>query len=119
MRHRKSGRQLNRNSEQRRALFRSLVAALLWNGKMVTTEAKAKTIQPQVERLITLAKEDSPARRRLAMAKLPSARVVEKLFAEVAPTFKERPGGYTRIVRIGPRQGDAAMMVQIELVSAA
>jgi len=117
MRHRKSGRKLNRSSEQRRALFRSLVGAVLWNGKMVTTEAKAKTIQPQVEQLITLAKEDSPARRRLAMTKLPSLRVVEKLFGEIGPTYKERPGGYTRIVRIGPRQGDAAMMVQIELVS--
>jgi large subunit ribosomal protein L17 len=116
MRHRKSGRKLNRNSEQRRALFRSLVGALLWNGKMVTTEAKAKTIQPQAERLITLAKEDSPARRRLAMTKLPSLRIVEKLFGEIGPTYKERTGGYTRIVRIGPRQGDAAMMVQIELV---
>ncbi len=116
MRHRKSGRKLNRNSGQRRALFRSLVAALLWNGKMMTTEAKAKAIQPQVERLITLAKEDNPARRRLAMSKLPSARVVEKLFVEVAPGLKDRTGGYTRIVRIGPRQGDAAMMVRIELV---
>lgn len=117
MRHRKSGRKLNRSPDQRRALFRSLVGSLLWNGKMVTTEAKAKTIQTQVERLITLAKEDDAARRHLAMTKLPSARVVEKLFAEIGPTYKERNGGYTRIVRIGPRQGDAAMMVQIELVS--
>jgi large subunit ribosomal protein L17 len=117
MRHRKSGRKLNRSSEQRRALFRSLLGGVLWNGKVVTTEAKAKTIQPQVEQLITLAKEDSPARRRLAMTRLPSLRVVEKLFAEIGPTYKERAGGYTRIVRIGPRQGDAAMMVQIELVS--
>lgn len=116
MRHRKSGRHLNRNTGQRRALFRSLIAALLWNGKMVTTEAKAKAIRPQVEQLITLAKEDSEARRRLAMSKLPSQRVVDKLFSEIGPNYRERPGGYTRIVRIGPRQGDAAMMVQIELV---
>lgn len=117
MRHRKSGRKLNRSSAQRRALFRSLLGAVLWNGKIVTTEAKAKTMQPQVEQMITLAKEDSPARRRLAMTKLPSLRIVEKLFGEIAPTYKERPGGYTRIVRIGPRQGDAAMMVQLELIS--
>jgi large subunit ribosomal protein L17 len=117
MRHRKSGRKLNRNSAQRRALFRSLVGAVLWNGKIVTTEAKAKAIQPQVEQMITLAKEDSPARRRVAMSKLPSQRIVAKLFDEIAPDHKERTGGYTRIVRIGPRQGDAAMMVQLELIS--
>jgi len=116
MRHRKSGRKLNRNSGQRRALFRSLIAALLWYGKIVTTEAKAKAIRPAVEQLITLAKEDTEHRRRVAMAKLPSERVVTKLFAEIAPGYKERAGGYTRIVRIGPRQGDAAFMVQIELV---
>jgi large subunit ribosomal protein L17 len=116
MRHRKSGRKLNRNSGQRRALFRSLIGALLWNGKMVTTEAKAKAIQGLVERMITLAKTDEPARRRLALTKLPSERVVSKLFVEIGPNYKERSGGYTRIVRIGPRQGDAAMMVQIELV---
>ncbi len=116
MRHRKSGRKLNRNADQRRALFRSLVGALLWNGKMVTTEAKAKTIQRQVEQMITLAKTDEPARRRLALSRLPNERVVGKLFAEIGPTYQDRPGGYTRIVRIGPRQGDAAMMVQIELV---
>jgi len=116
MRHRKSGRKLNRSTAQRRALSRSLVAALLWNGKIVTTEAKAKTIRPAIEQLITLAKEDSEHRRRLVMARLPSQRVVAKLFAEIAPGYKERAGGYTRIVRIGPRQGDAALMVQIELV---
>ena len=117
MRHRKSGRKLNRSTAQRRALFRSLLGAVLWNGKIVTTEAKAKTIQPQVEQIITLAKEDSPARRRLAMTKLPNQRIVEKLFGEIGPAQKERAGGYTRIVRIGPRQGDAAMMVRLELIS--
>jgi len=117
MRHRKSGRKLNRSPEQRRALFRSMLGSLLWSGKMVTTEARAKTIQPQVERMITLAKEDTPARRHVAMTKLPSQRVVNKLFTEIGPAMKERAGGYTRIVRIGPRQGDAAIMVQIELVS--
>ncbi len=116
MRHRKSGRKLNRNTGQRRALFRSLAAALLWHGHVVTTEAKAKALQPQVERLITLAREDTETRRRLAMARLPNERVVEKLFTEVAPNYRERSGGYTRIIRIGPRQGDAAMMVRIELV---
>ncbi|MGC8873257.1 MAG: 50S ribosomal protein L17 [Chloroflexia bacterium] len=117
MRHRKAGRKLNRNTAQRRALFRNLMAALLWHGKIVTTEAKAKAIQPHVERLITLAKEDTPHRRRLAMAKLPSERVVEKHFAEHGPAFRERNGGYTRIVRLGPRQGDAAEMVLMELVT--
>lgn len=116
MRHRKSGRHLNRSAGQRRALFRSLTAALLWNGKMVTTEAKAKAIRPQVERLITLAREDDQARRRQAMSRLSSQRVVEKLFTEIAPNYRERSGGYTRIVRIGARLGDGAMMVQIELV---
>ena len=117
MRHRKSGRKLNRNSAQRRALFRSLVGAALWHGKIVTTEAKAKTVQPKVEQMITLAKEDDPARRRLAMSRLPSQRIVTKLFDEIGPNYKERAGGYTRIVRIGPRQGDAAMMVRLELIS--
>ncbi|MBN1484946.1 MAG: 50S ribosomal protein L17 [Chloroflexia bacterium] len=116
MRHRKSGRKLNRNSGQRRALYRSLMASLLWHGKIVTTEAKAKALRPHVERMITLAKEDTAHRRSLAMAKLPNDRVVERLFTEVAPEYQDRPGGYTRIIRIGPRQGDAAMMVQIELV---
>ncbi len=116
MRHRKSGRKLNRNSGQRRALYRSLLGALLWHGKIVTTEAKAKAVRPQVERLITLAKEDTEHRRRLAMAQLPNKRVVEHLFTEIGPEYKERAGGYTRIVRLGQRQGDAAMMVQLELV---
>jgi len=116
MRHRKSGRRLNQSSSRRRALFRNLISAVLWHGKIVTTEAKAKTVQPKVEQMITLAKEDTPARRRLAMSKLPNQRVVEKLFDEIAPNYEERPGGYTRIVRIGPRQGDAAMMVQLELI---
>lgn len=116
MRHRKSGRKLNRNSGQRRALYRSLTAGLLWYGKIVTTEAKAKAVRGHVERLITLAKEDTDHRRRQALAKLPDERVVRKLFAEIAPEYQERSGGYTRIIRIGPRQGDAAMMVQLELV---
>lgn len=116
MRHRKSGRKLNRNSGQRRALYRNLMASLLWHGKIVTTEAKAKAVRPHVEQLITLAKEDTEHRRKLAMTKLPNERVVERLFTTVAPEYKERPGGYTRIVRIGQRQGDAALMVQIELV---
>lgn len=116
MRHRKAGRKLNRNTAQRRALFRSLIGALLWHGRIVTTEAKAKAIRPHVERLITLAKEDTPHRRRLAMAKLPSERVVAKLFTETGPAFQGRNGGYTRITRLGPRQGDAAMMVLMELV---
>ena len=116
MRHRKSGRKLNRNSGQRRALYRSLMASLLWYGKIVTTEAKAKAVRPHVERLITLAKEDSEHRRKRAMTKLPNQRIVDRLFDEIAPEYKDRPGGYTRIIRIGPRQGDAAMMVQIELV---
>jgi large subunit ribosomal protein L17 len=115
MRHRKSGRKLNRNSGQRRALYRSLVAGVLRHGKVVTTEAKAKAVRPRLEKLITLAKEDTEHRRRLAMTKLPSERVVDRLF-EIAPEYEDRPGGYTRIVRIGPRQGDGAMLVQLELV---
>jgi large subunit ribosomal protein L17 len=115
MRHRKSGRKLKRNSGQRRALYRSLVAGVLRYGKIVTTEAKAKAVRPQLEKLITLAKEDTDHRRRLAMRKLPSEQVVDRLFA-VAPEYQDRPGGYTRIIRIGPRQGDGAMLVQLELV---
>ncbi len=116
MRHRKRGRKLNRSSGHRRALFRSLTASLLWHGQIVTTEAKAKAIRSHAEQLITLAKEDDEARRRLAMSKLPSERVLDRLFGEIGPTYKDRPGGYTRLIRIGPRQGDAAMMVRIELV---
>lgn len=116
MRHRKAGRKLNRDTGQRRALYRNLMSSLLWHGKIVTTEAKAKAVRPHVERMITLAKEDTEHRRRQAMSRLPNDRIVDKLFSEIAPEYREREGGYTRIIRLGRRKGDAAMMVQIELV---
>ncbi len=120
MRHRRSGRQLNRSSGQRQALFRSLTVELLDHEVIHTTEAKAKSIRPQTEKLISLAKRGVVGNRvhaqRLAMARLNNEMVVKKLFNEIAPRYASRPGGYVRITRLGPRKGDGAEMVQIELV---
>lgn len=120
MRHRRAGRQLNRSSDQRQALFRSLTVELLDHEVIHTTEAKAKSIRPQTEKLISLAKRGVQGNRvhaqRLAMARLNNEVVVRKLFNEIAPRYASRPGGYVRITRLGPRKGDGAEMVQIELV---
>jgi large subunit ribosomal protein L17 len=116
MRHRKSGRKLGRDSAHRKALYANLASALIEHGRIKTTEAKAKEVRPIVEEMITLGKRGDVAAQRHAVAFLRSKAIAHTLFAEVAPRFAERPGGYTRIVKIGPRQGDAARMVYLELV---
>ena len=116
MRHKKSGRKFNRNSSHRRAMFRNMAANLVLHERIETTEAKAKAVKGYAEKMVTLGKRGDLHARRLAMAELRSNDVVHHLFANVAPRFAERPGGYTRIVKMGPRQGDAAPMVLLEFV---
>jgi large subunit ribosomal protein L17 len=116
VRHQKSGRKLGRDSAQRKALYANLASALIEHGRIKTTEAKAKEVRPIVEEMITLGKRGDIAAHRQAVAFLRSKGVAHALFAEVAPRFADRPGGYTRIVKIGPRQGDAARMVYLEVV---
>lgn len=116
MRHRKSGRYFNRNSSHRKAMLQNLAASLLEHEVIVTTLPKAKELRRVVEPLITLAKEDSVAKRRLAFARLRNREVVTKLFDKLAPMFKQRPGGYTRVLKYGFRAGDSAPMAIIELV---
>ena len=116
MRHRKAGRKLGRDRDHRRALYANLAAALFEHGRIKTTEAKAKEVRPIAEEMITLGKRGDLHAHRQAVAFLRSKAVAHKLFAEIAPRFAERPGGYTRIVKIGPRKGDAAEMAYLELV---
>ena len=118
MRHRRSGRKLGRDASHRKALFSNMAGSLFEHGRIKTTEAKAKELRPIAEKLITLARKDpgDVAAQRQAVAYLRSKDSVHRLFHEVAPRFTERPGGYTRIVKLGPRQGDAAPMAYIELV---
>src|SRR6056297_954757 len=116
MRHRKSGRQLNRNSSHRQAMFRNMAVSLLEHEVIKTTVPKAKELRRVAEPLITLAKEDSVANRRLAFSRTRSKAVVGKLFDELGPRYQERPGGYTRILKCGFRPGDAAPMAYVELV---
>jgi large subunit ribosomal protein L17 len=126
MRHRVAGRRLNRSTGHRTALRRTLVTELFRHERIQTTEAKAKAIRSQAEKLITLAKrglkheETTPERgvhaRRLASGRLNDPDIVSKLFSEIAPRYAERPGGYTRIIKLGIRKGDAARMALIELV---
>lgn len=116
MRHQLSGRQLSRNSSHRRALMRNMSVSLLRHETIRTTLPKAKELRRVVEPLITLAKSDEEANRRLAFARLRDAEVVEKLFADLGPRFKARPGGYTRILRMMPRPGDSAPMALMQLV---
>jgi large subunit ribosomal protein L17 len=116
MRHQRAGKKLGRDSAHRRALYANLAGALIEHGRIKTTEAKAKAVKPLAEQMITLGKRGDLAARRHAISTLRSQDVVHVLFADVAPRFKERPGGYTRIVKLGPRQGDAANMVYLELV---
>ena len=116
MRHRRSGRKLGRDSAHRKSLYANLAGALIEHGRIRTTEAKAKADKPIAERLITLGRRGDIHARRQALAYLRSQDVVHKLFSDVAPRFAERPGGYSRIVKLGPRQGDAAAMVYLELV---
>ena len=116
MRHRKSGRKLGRNSSHRKAMFRNMAASLLRHETIKTTLPKAKELRRVVEPLITLAKEDGVANRRLAFDRLRDKEVVGKLFSDLGPRFKERPGGYIRILKMGPRPGDAAPMALVQLV---
>ena len=116
MRHRKSGRKLGRNSSHRKAMFRNMSASLLRHETIKTTLPKAKELRRVVEPLITLAKEDGVATRRLAFDRLRDKEVVAKLFTDLGPRFKERPGGYLRILKTGPRPGDAAPMAIVQLV---
>ncbi len=116
MRHRKSGRQLNRNSSHRQAMFRNMASSLVRHEVIKTTLPKAKELRRVVEPLITLAKTDSVANRRLAFARTRDQVVVGKLFNELGPRYQERPGGYTRILKCGFRAGDNAPMAFIELV---
>ena len=116
MRHRRAGKKLGRDSAHRKALYMNLAGALIEHGRIKTTEAKAKAVKPFAEQMITLGKRGDLHARRLALAELRSQFVVHHLFAEVAPRFSDRPGGYTRIVKLGLRLGDAAEMVYLELV---
>jgi large subunit ribosomal protein L17 len=116
MRHRKSGRKLNRNSSHRKAMFRNMSASLFEHEMIRTTLAKAKELRRKAEPLITLAKEDSVANRRLAFARLRDRDVVTKLFDELGPRYATRPGGYLRILKCGFRSGDNAPMAIVELV---
>ena len=116
MRHRKSGRHLNRTSSHRKAMFQNMANSLFRHEIIKTTLPKAKELRRVAEPLITMAKEDSVAKRRLAFARMRDKEMVGKLFAELAPRYKDRPGGYLRILKCGFRPGDAAPMAYVELV---
>ncbi len=119
MRHRKSGRKFGRNSSHRKAMFRNMAASMLKHETIRTTLPKAKELRRVVEPLITLAREDSVANRRLAFDRLRDKEVVGKLFSDLGPRFKDRPGGYLRILKTGPRPGDAAPMAIVMLTEIA
>ncbi|HEX5765267.1 MAG TPA: 50S ribosomal protein L17 [Woeseiaceae bacterium] len=116
MRHKKAGRRLGRNSSHRQAMFRNMAASLLRHETIKTTLPKAKELRRVVEPLITLAKEDGVAKRRLAFDRLRDKEVVGKLFTDLGPRFQARPGGYLRILKLGPRPGDSAPMAIVQLV---
>ncbi|QPK63076.1 50S ribosomal protein L17 [Methylomonas sp. LL1] len=119
MRHRKSGRQLNKNSSHRKALFGNMACSLFKHELIKTTLPKAKELRMLAEPLITLSKEDSVAKRRQAFSRLGDREVVTKLFNELGPRYKERQGGYLRIIKCGFRSGDDAPMAYVELVDRA
>ncbi len=116
MQHQIAGRHLGRNTAQRKTLFRSLVTDLFRHERIKTTEAKAKAVRADAEQLITLAKRGDVHARRTAQRTILDKKVAAKLFETLGPRYKDRAGGYTRILRLGPRQGDAAEMVLLELV---
>ncbi len=116
MRHRHSGRQLNRNSSHRKAMFRNMTTSLVEHEIIKTTLAKAKELRSYAEPLITLAKEDSVANRRLAFSRVQDKAAVGKLFSELGPRYQKRPGGYLRVIKCGLRTGDKAPMAYVELV---
>jgi large subunit ribosomal protein L17 len=116
VRHHRAGKKLGRDSAHRRSLYANLACSLIEHGRIRTTEAKAKAVKPFAEQMITLGKRGDLAARRQAVSELRSKDTVKKLFDDVAPRFADRPGGYSRIVKLGQRQGDAAAMVYLELV---
>ena len=116
MRHARKGRKLGRDSAHRKALYANLACSLIEHGRIKTTEAKAKAVKPYAEKMITLGRRGDLHARRQALAELRTQEIVHKLFADVGPRMADRPGGYTRIIKIGHRQGDAAEMVYLELV---
>ena len=116
MRHRQSGRKLNRNSPHRTAMFRNMAVSLMEHEMIKTTLPKAKELRRVAEPLITMAKDDSVAKRRLAFSRLRNRDIVTKLFTELGPRYKDRPGGYLRILKCGVRAGDKAPMAIVELV---
>ena len=116
MRHRKAGRTLSRSTDHRLALYRNLVSDLIRYEKIVTTEAKAKEIRGLAEKMITLGKEGSLYSRRRALTFVSDKALVDKIFTELAPRYAERSGGYTRLIKLGPRLGDSAPMVKLEMV---
>jgi large subunit ribosomal protein L17 len=116
VRHRKTGRKLGRNPAQRRALFRQLAISMIIHERITTTEAKAKSLRPVIEKLVTIAREDTHANRHLIMKKIDHPLATSKLFEILGPRFDGTPGGYTRISKLEPRRGDAAPMALIEFV---
>jgi large subunit ribosomal protein L17 len=116
VRHHRAGRKLGRDASHRKALYANLTASLIEHGRIKTTVAKAKEVRPIAEEMITLGRRGDIHARRQALAFLRSQDVVHLLFSEVAPRFADRPGGYTRIAKLGPRLGDAAEMAYLELV---
>lgn len=116
MRHHNSVRKLSRETGQRRALLRSLAESLVLHGKIKTTEAKAKELRPFIEKLVTKGKEETLASRRILVSRLGSAKVAKKMIDEFSKKYKERRGGYTRIIKLGSRGGDASPMALIEFV---
>ena len=117
MRHRNKGRKLSRTASHKKATMRNMATSLFKHGRIETTTAKAKELRPYAERLVTLAKRGDLHARRLAATKIQDRVVLGALFDDIAPRFAERPGGYTRILKLGNRKGDAAEMSLIELVS--
>lgn len=117
MRHRAKGRQLSRTATHRRAMLRNMATSLFAHGRVVTTEAKAKELRPYAEKLITLARRGDLHARRLAERKIRDRETLGRLFAEIGPRFAARPGGYTRILKLGHRPGDGADLARIELLS--
>lgn len=116
MRKRFKGKKLNRNAAQRKALYRGLIVALVEHGQIKTTLAKAKIVRPQIEKLITIAREGNLTARRRLLEFVPQKEIVEKMIEEIGPRFKNRPGGYLRIVKLGPRPSDQTEMARLEWV---
>lgn len=116
MRKRFKGKKLNRNAAQRKALYRGLMVALVENGRIKTTLAKAKVVRPPIEKLITIARKGDLSARRRLLKLVPNKEIVKKMLEEVGPRFKNRPGGYLRIVKLGPRSSDQTEMARLEWV---